>query len=107
MSAASAAVLTNLTLGLDLAGVAANALLGAVKARERHLDLFGVAVVAIASGPRGRHDPGRPAAAGGPASGGPVPGAGTDAFPMLPFLLTPARPLTPPEPRRPGGSAAA
>lgn len=50
MSPASAAVLTNLTLGLDLAGVAANALLGAVKARERHLDLFGVAVVAIASG---------------------------------------------------------
>jgi hypothetical protein len=50
MSAASAAVLTDLTLRLDLAGVAANALLGAVKARERRLDLFGVAVVAIASG---------------------------------------------------------
>jgi hypothetical protein len=43
-------VLTDLTLRLDLAGVAANALLGAVKARERRLDLFGVAVVAIASG---------------------------------------------------------
>jgi hypothetical protein len=50
MSAASAAVLTDPTLGLDLASVAANALLGAVKARERRLDLFGVAVVAIASG---------------------------------------------------------
>ena len=50
MSAASAVVLTDLTLGLDLAGVAANALLGAVKARERRLDLFGIAVVAIASG---------------------------------------------------------
>ena len=50
MSAASAAVLADLTLGLDLAGVAANALLGAVKARKRQLDLFGITVVAIASG---------------------------------------------------------
>ncbi|MGP8001219.1 MAG: trimeric intracellular cation channel family protein [Streptosporangiaceae bacterium] len=50
MSAAASTVLVDLTLGLDLAGVTANALLGGVMARERELDLFGVTVVALASG---------------------------------------------------------
>jgi uncharacterized membrane protein YeiH len=41
---------TDVTHGLDLAGVAANSVLGGVKAREHHFDIVGFATLALVSG---------------------------------------------------------
>jgi uncharacterized membrane protein YeiH len=41
---------TDITHGLDLAGVAANAVLGGVKAREHRFDIIGFATLALVSG---------------------------------------------------------
>lgn len=46
----SAATVADITRGLDLAGVGANAVLGANKAREHRFDAFGFAFLAIVSG---------------------------------------------------------
>jgi uncharacterized membrane protein YeiH len=41
---------TDVTHGLDLAGVAANSVLGGVKAREHHFDIVGFSTLALVSG---------------------------------------------------------